>query len=709
MRRILFLGFTLATSAFLLTNCAYQEWEPQPSDSTSSDNGTVPPGTEKNVPFEVKAHVAATKTASDGENLAWSASDAVNVWYAVSGATEFKDTGSAEYDKDDTFKGTLATGIKDGYSYDWFLFYPYTEGLSVSGNSAEITIGAPAGNTQTQAGYGSRAHIGGDALPMYGYAMGVPSDDIPSAQMQHLASVVRIDVSNGATPPLTVTEIILTASEDIIGTYVVDFSSSKPEYKAVSGGKSARLTVTDGKELAKHETASFYIVVKPFTAIPSSEIRISVNGYEKKVNLSETVEFKAGESGTLEFVYDDIDFKESLMGSYSIAGLWVYGGTGLDYGGGGFVDMHNKEKLFDDEGGHGVTAEMDNYLEFTFIDLIDEGRKTTGKCYNWAGEDGKNWSCWYKQSEVPWNQADLTHFYRQIPIGESTWTRDYSVEPNTVTFTDSEGKETVLELLAPQTANGHAFENQTFHTALNGTDNWNAIYNDIDKVYYKPRDYYIEIIKVESVPEASRTEEGPFVPTLPPDPSVVPESIAGTYSYSNAYCFGGMDPAFVGFTEKSWAFNDSVWNMQDDVYVFTATGTDADGNETGEVDFQPGEGGTYWDLTYPADKHNKDGLGDLDLSPFYGKIAQGKSQYIYNKTDCTVTFISGDRTETANFLVPGSHDFSGKSHEVIATFALDFNLNYTEPNIPGYSQDWSDFERFYVAPQNFVLHLQKAE
>lgn len=41
--------------------------------------------------------------------------------------------------------------------------------------------------------------------------------------------------------------------------------------------------------------------------------------------------------------------------------------------------------------------------------------------------------------------------------------------------------------------------------------------------------------------------------------------------------------------------------------------------------------------------------------------------------------------------------------------ALDFNLNYTEPNVPGYAQDWSDFERFYVAPHNYVLHLNKVD
>lgn len=702
MRKILFFGLTLAMSAFLMTNCAYQEWEPQPSDNSSTGENTNPPGTEKNVPFEVKAFIADTKTTTDGESVTWVAGDALNVYNAISGSTSYTDAGSAEFDEGNTFKGTLASGLKEQYTYDWFVFYPYTDGLSLSGNAAQVTIGSAVGASQTQSGYDNRKHVAGDALPLFGYAMGVGTDEVPEAHMMHLASVVEINVSNGATPPLTVNEIVLTASENIIGTYVIDFSSPVPTYEEVSAGNSVKLVVKDGTEIAKHETAKFYVAVKPFTAIPASEIKISVNGYEKKVNLSEVVEFPAGGTGSLDFVYDDIDFEEALVGGYEIKGLWVYGGTGPEYGGGGFVDMHNKTWLFDDEAGHGITAEMDNYIEFTFTDLIDAGTKTTGKCINWAGEDGKNWSCWYLQSAVPWNQADISHFYRQIPVGESTWVRDYSVTPNTVTFTDSEGKQTVLELLDPQTANGHVFENPTFHTVLDGTDNWNAIYNDIDKVYYKPRNYYIEVAKVESIPESAKTSEPVFVPTLPPDPSVVPESIAGTYVYANAYCFGGIDPAFVGFVEKSWAFNDTVWKMQDDTYVFTATGTDENGNEIGEVDFQGGEDG-YWDCIMPRED------GDVDASEFYTPIAQGKSQYIYNKTDCTVTFISGDRTEVANFLVPGSHDFSGKAHEVISTFALDFDLNYTEPNVPGYAQDWSDFERFYVAPHNYVLHLKIVE
>lgn len=714
MRRILYLGLTLAMSAFLFTNCTFQDWEPQPSENTGAP-GTSGQEEQKNVPFNVIASLAQTKTVTDGEDIVWTSGDALNVFHATASTTAILNDGKVELEDagKGLFKGTLAKALKEGYSYDWYMFYPYTDNLELLDNAAPVTIGATASGVQVQNGNDSRAHLAGAAIPLYGTAMGVEHDKTPAAELHHLASIIEVNVYNGVSPILNVSEIKVTAAQAIAGSFTVDFVEGTITPAEGQTSNTAVLNVIGSTGLEKGQSAKFYLAVKPFTATPVDGLTISINGVEKALELTESLNFTAGQTTSIDVTYYTIDFQESLVGAYRINGLWVYGGTGPEYGGGGFVDMHNKTWLFDEEDGHGVTAEMDNYLEFTLTDLIDGGVKTTGKCINWAGEDGKNWSCWYKQSEVPWNKADITHFYRQIPVGESTWVRDYSVEPNTVTFTDSEGKETVLELLAPHTANGHEFTNETFHTMLNGTDNWNAIYNDIDKVYYKPRNYFIEVVKVEEVPAASKTSEPVFVPTLPPDPSVVPASIAGTYIHSYAYCNGGIDPAFVAFVDKPWAFNEydagNVYKMKDDIYVFTATGTDANGNETGEVDFQPGADGEYWDMIYPAAKHKKDGLGDLDLSPFYGKIPQGKSTYVYDKENLTITFTQGDKTTTANYLMPGEHTISGKAHTVIATFALDFDLNYTEPNVPGYAQDWSDFERFYVAPHNYVLHLQIIE
>ena len=702
-------------SAFLFTNCAFQDWEPQPSENNGEAGGTTP-GEKTDVPFEVVASIAQTKTATEGDAIVWTAGDALNVFHTVASTTALVNDGKAEVEDADkgVFKGTLAKGLKDGYTYDWYMFYPYTEGLAVFGNKASVTIGATA---QTQNGNDSRAHLAGAAMPLYGTAMGVESDETPEAALQHLASIIEVNVTNGVSPVLTVSEVKVTAAQPIAGAFTLDFTKGTMTPAEGTSSKTAVLNVTGAAGLEKGQSAKFYLAVKPFTATPAEGLKISINGVEKEIVLSESLNLVPGETTSVDVTYYTIDFAESLVGAYKIKNLWVYGGTGPEYNSTAYLKMQEKPWCFDQEGGHGIEAEMDNYLEFTMTDLIDGGNKTTGKCVNWAGADGKNWSTWYKQSEVPWNKADITHFYRQIPIGESTWVRDYTVEPNTVTFTDAAGQEFVLELLAPQTivpndgsTRSLTLENEAFHVSfkkLGLKDNWTHAYDDLGRIYYKPRNYYIEVVKVDEVPEASKTSEAVFVPTLPPDPNVVPQTIAGTYKYTAAYCNGGIDPAFVGFVDKSWAFNGTVWNMQDDIYVFTATGTDNNGHETGEVDFQPGADNAYWDMIYPAANHKKEGLGDLDLSPFYGKIPHGKSTYVYDKDKLTVTITSGDHTATASYLMPGEYTISGKAHTVTATFALDFDLNYTGPNVPGYSQDWSDFERFYVAPHNYVLHLTK--
>ena len=718
MRRIFILGLTLAMSAFTFNNCAYPDWEPEPSTGNTDGDGTTNPEGPSSTAFSVVASIAQTKSEATAEGvLAWSEGDQINVFHAVSGENTYTADNAATFDKDNTFKGMLAKGLKKGYTYDWYLFYPYTEGLSILGNKAQVTIGNVATGAQAQKGNDDKSHVSGEAMPLYGTAMGVDESKTPKTELQHLSSIIEINVINGVSPLLEVSEVKVTAKEAIVGSFTVDFEKGNIVPVEGTSSNTATLTVTGATGIEKNQSAKFYLVVKPFSATPVDGLKISVNGVEKELVLSETLNFTPGSTTSIDFTYYNIDFKESLVGAYQIKNLWVYGGTGPEYNSTAYLKMQEKTWCFDEEAGHGITAEMDNYLEFTMIDLIDGGNKTTGKCVNWAGKDGKNWSCWYNQTKVPWNKADMTHLYRQIPVGESTWVRDYTVTPNTVTFTDADGKQFVLELLAPQTINPNdgsnrslLLENEAFHVSFKGLglkDNWTHAYDDLGRIYYKPRNYFIEVVKVDEVPAESKTSEAVFVPTLPPDPNVVPATIAGTYKYTAAYCNGGIDPAFVGFVDKSWAFNSSVYNMQDDVYVFTATGTDSNGHETGEVDFQPGADGKYWDMIYPAANHKLEGYDDLDMSGFYGKIPQGKSTYVYNKEKLTVTITSGDHTATAAYLMAGEHTISGKAHTVTATFALNFDLNYTTPNIPGFAQNWSDFERFYVAPWNYVLHLTK--
>ena len=427
--------------------------------------------------------------------------------------------------------------------------------------------------------------------------------------------------------------------------------------------------------------------------------------------------------------------EESLVGAYKIQKFWVYGGTGPDYGGAGWVDMHNKTWWFDETTGHGIKAELDNYIEFTLTEFNADGTQSTGKCVNWAGADGKNWDCWfynnlnpstgeYRNPDAP---LDASNFYRQIPIGESTWVRDYTVTPNTVTFTDAEGRKTVLEILEPgyefvpgyndknASANTRVFprtegDDLTFHASVKGTDNWNKSYTEIDKIFYRPRDFFIDVDKVDAVPEESKTTEAKWVPEFPD--AEEPVTLAGTYKFRDGKTVGGKDGSITakGLVEQYGTWDPvkaSINSMKDDKFTFTATGTDANGNETGTVTFDKGADGLTWDYKL---LDNMNGNKEYDGTEMYCIFSiEGTTTYVYDATAGTVTLSTDGREYVVDFLTPGTYKYSGLDVTVPAAAAFGFHLDlgYTEARVAGYSSTSNGFSRHYVWARDHVFMFDK--
>jgi hypothetical protein len=439
--------------------------------------------------------------------------------------------------------------------------------------------------------------------------------------------------------------------------------------------------------------------------------------------------------------------EETLVGNYLVTFMWVYGGTGPEYGGGGWVDMHNKTWWFDEETGHGIYAELDNYLEFTLTEFNADFTQSTGKCINWAGQDGKNWDTWfynnYNASKGEYRNPDAPKdgaaFYRQIPIGESTWVRDYTVTPNTVTFTDAEGRVTVLEIYDtpytfvpgykdknaagntrtfPRTGQKSPMTNtvvegdMSFHAVLKGTDNWDKAGSEIDKLFYRPRDLVIDVKRVDEIPAESKTTEAKWVPEFPePEEPETPATLAGTYKYSTDFTVGGKDGSITvkGLTDQyaTWEPAASkVKLMKNDLYTFTPTGTDANGNETGTVTFDDGGDGT-WDFSvYDNTNNNK----MYDATELYCFIAQDNtSTYVYDATAGTITFTTRGEELVVDYLVPGSYTYSTKAVTVptSATFGMHYDMGYTEARIPGYTTTSNGCARHYVWARDWVLCLVK--
>ncbi len=286
--------------------------------SSCNDRISIVETPSEGVPFEVSTLL--TKTANDGLATNWTKNDAINLFHAESGFTTY--ISDEKFTVDDAltgkFSGTLAKALEDGKSYDWYANYPYNSSIKTPANTSAgyITVG---GTSQTQTGNDNKAHLAGTACPLYGVAKSVASDAMPAIEMKQLTSVVAIKVTNTLADDLTVGSISFTSSEDIAGTYYVNYAGDAPSYKS-SGAKyvssTVNLTVKSGTAIAQNESAMFYIAIKPHTAASGSTLKISVNGMEKTLDLTKAVTFTAGSIKTLVYEYDIAP--EDYSGTYFI-------------------------------------------------------------------------------------------------------------------------------------------------------------------------------------------------------------------------------------------------------------------------------------------------------------------------------------------------------------------------------------------------------
>lgn len=256
------------------------------------------------IQFAITASSVDTKTSIDGFKTSWVANDKLDITHAIAGSTTYISDGSFSISEADLatnkFNGTLKSNLEEGSSYDWYALYPYNKGKNYT------YIGHSKGVTQN--GNNSTAHLCGTLCPLYGIAKNVNSSDPVSFDMQHLAAVVEITVTNETDADLTVKNITFASSdENIVGSYIIDFKGDNITY-AASGeqyvSKVATLNVTNGDAIAKNGSAKFYIPIKPHIAEAGSKIVINVNGYEKEIPLTKDVTFKAGTVKKIGFKYD---------------------------------------------------------------------------------------------------------------------------------------------------------------------------------------------------------------------------------------------------------------------------------------------------------------------------------------------------------------------------------------------------------------------
>lgn len=257
----------------------------------------------KGYEFELYA-APQTRTEVDGLDMKWSANDAMNVFHALPGTTNYSanDQFTVSDIEGGVFKGTITdTEFDPNGTYDWYAVYPYSKYMASpaeSNSGSYFVVGSKNINTQQQTGIDNQAHICGENIPLYGKATGVTS---PRLVMHHIATLFRINVINTGSADLNVTGITLTsASENLIGSYYFDITGETPvltPYRDDYVSKTATLNVTDGI-VTPGTMGSFYLATRAFTAPEGEQLTLTVtaNGetVEKVATLSKKTTFAAG-------------------------------------------------------------------------------------------------------------------------------------------------------------------------------------------------------------------------------------------------------------------------------------------------------------------------------------------------------------------------------------------------------------------------------
>lgn len=336
------LGLIVAAT-FALTNCT-KEFE-NPSDKPETAG----------IPFELTASTPDTKTTNNDFLTEWKVNDALTVIHVehtepVTAAFVGNDsfTITAENMSEKKFTGNLTGSLESGKSYDWHVFYPYNdkygavklaEGKIGYTNYGSTCYDNEVSTAQSQKGNDSKAHLAGDKFPLYGVKKNVASENEVSVEMNHLMSVIEVEVTNATTEPVTVTEIHFSAPYYLVGSFYYDTVNGVYEPSQNDGyynSKTAELSVSNADPIAVGEKAKFYIGIVP-VSITGAEDEISMTvitdkGTQIKTKTNPNISFAAGTIKKIAFTYDAAvaiktvslpwteDFSSEDLTNYTIVG-----------------------------------------------------------------------------------------------------------------------------------------------------------------------------------------------------------------------------------------------------------------------------------------------------------------------------------------------------------------------------------------------------
>lgn len=289
MKKLFYLWAALATT-FALTNC-------QKEELINGGNGEDVSLAGK---FVIQLSTP-TKTANDGLSTIWVKGDKVNVFHAETGTDNYVNDGAFEFSSGNAFAGDLGKALESGKSYDWFIAYPYSETMT---SPKAMSIHIP--RAQTQATDDDKSHLCGALCPLYGKETGISGSSTPKLAMKHLVTVMKIKVTNYEATDCVLNTVAFSHHDRqpvktaLCGNYLVDLTADTQELVQnessfgadISDWKendaftkaqveddytSPYITLASAKTLKLNESATVYLVCKPFTIENATFLNIGMN------------------------------------------------------------------------------------------------------------------------------------------------------------------------------------------------------------------------------------------------------------------------------------------------------------------------------------------------------------------------------------------------------------------------------------------------
>ena len=239
----------------------------------------------------IKIRTTQTSSRSTFENnvTSWCEGDYLSVLFSANDVNQ----GPHRFDLADPANGTFEcnnANLDPSLSYN--IYALHQAGATINGSQATIKIGAPI-QTQDAA---SSAHVA-QFDPLYGFATNSPIDNI-SIQLEHLASVLKFNISNGLDTPIKIQSVNISTSSGakLCGTYSLNLKTGTQDEQTTNDN--ITLNIDNAPTLQADETMTLWVATAPFELAQGESLQFTITTndgtYTHTQTMANKVTFGAG-------------------------------------------------------------------------------------------------------------------------------------------------------------------------------------------------------------------------------------------------------------------------------------------------------------------------------------------------------------------------------------------------------------------------------